>query len=396
MKLPLPTLHRHFRFEIAVTEGDKTFTLPLGTGTHNFTVYWGDGSSDEITSSSDPDRIHTYATAGTYIISMRGICTHFAFNNAGDKLKLKKLLGFIDMGFTILNFRGCSNLTRVHSSMRVLRSLTTALSMFRVCTSLVSIPAGIFDGAANITSFEESFRNCESLTAIPTGLFDNNTAVTTFKSAFVACGELTSIPIDLFRYNTVVTSFDATFYGCIGLTSIPTDLFANNTLVTTFENVFFECTSLTAIPTGLFDNNTAVTRLYGVFRDCSSLTSIPTGLFDNNTAVTTFNGTFMGCTSLLSIPSGLFDNNIEVNNFYSVFRDCPSINQALDGNIFLYNDKVDDFRYAFQDCSKLTGLGWQTIIANAEAQETPPTYTDDCFLGATSLTDYDDIPEAWK
>ena len=261
MKLPLPTLHRHFRFEITVTEGDKTFTLPLGTGTHNFAVYWGDGSSDKITSATDPDRIHTYTTAGTYIISMRGTCTNFAFNNTGDKLKLKKLLGFIDMGFTTLNFRGCSNLTKVHPSMKVLRSLTTAGSIFRDCSSLISIPAGIFDGAINITSFSSCFTDCTSLTSIPSGLFDNNTAVTIF-------------------------------FGCFG--------------------------------------------------------------------------------------------------------GCSNIDQALDGNMFLYNDKVADFQQTFQYCSKLTGLGWQTIIANAEAQETPPTYTDGCFEGATSLTDYAEIPEAWK
>jgi len=219
---------------------------------------------------------------------MRGTCTNFAFNNTGDKLKLKKLLGFIDMGFTTLNFRGCSNLTKVHPSMKVLRSLTTAGSIFRDCSSLISIPAGIFDGAINITSFSSCFT------------------------------------------------------------------------------------------------------------DCTSLTSIPSGLFDNNTAVTNFNVCFRYCTSLTSIPSGLFDNNTAVTIFFGCFGGCSNIDQALDGNMFLYNDKVADFQQTFQYCSKLTGLGWQTIIANAEAQETPPTYTDGCFEGATSLTDYAEIPEAWK
>jgi len=369
MKLPLPTLHRHFRFEIAVTEGDKTFTLPLGTGTHNFTAYWGDNSSDEITSATDPDRIHTYATAGTYIIAMRGTCTNFAFDNAGDKLKLKKLLGFIDMGFTTLNFYGCSNLTRVHSSMRALKSLTIATDMFRACSSLTSIPAGIFDGAISITTFDASFRACFSLTSIPSGLFDNNTLVTSFSDAFRACFSLTSIPSGLFDNNTLVTSFGSTFLDCEGLTSIPIDLFRYNTMVTSFSATFYLC---------------------------KNLTNIPSGLFDNNTVVNTFIATFSSCFSLTSIPSGLFDNNTLVTSFSDAFRYCLNIDQALDGNMFLYNDKVDNFRYIFQDCSKLTGLGWQTIIANAEAQETPPTYTAGCFLGATSLTDYGDIPEAWK
>ena len=56
-------------------EANDTITLPIG-GTCDFTVNYGDGSDDyKVTSSTDEDRIHTYATAGTdiYCDNKRGM-----------------------------------------------------------------------------------------------------------------------------------------------------------------------------------------------------------------------------------------------------------------------------------------------------------------------------------
>ena len=38
----------------------------------NFTVDWGDGTTSEVTSFNDPDKTHTYATKGTYTITISG------------------------------------------------------------------------------------------------------------------------------------------------------------------------------------------------------------------------------------------------------------------------------------------------------------------------------------
>ena len=57
------------------TTAGESITLPLAEHTgypHNFTVDWGDGSSSEITSYDDPDRVHTYAVAGDYTVTIRG------------------------------------------------------------------------------------------------------------------------------------------------------------------------------------------------------------------------------------------------------------------------------------------------------------------------------------
>jgi hypothetical protein len=234
-----------FKFNIVTTGSNETFTLPLLSGTHNFTVNWGDGTADStIITYNDINRIHTYASAGTYKISMWGTCTKFSFNNAGDRLKIRQLLDFVDMGFTILNFCGCENLTSIASSMRKLKSLTTAVEMFRNCYALTSIPSGIFDGSTGITSFYYTFQDCRGLTSIPSDLFRYNTAVTNFGSTFINCIYITSIPSDLFRYNTAVTDFNYIFNGCTRMASIPSDLFRYNTTVTDFSNSFGNCPKL--------------------------------------------------------------------------------------------------------------------------------------------------------
>lgn len=65
----------------------KNLTLPLlSNGTYNFTVNWGDGSSDETVTSSTAT--HAYATAGIYTVTISGQIEGFAFSGTGDKAKL--------------------------------------------------------------------------------------------------------------------------------------------------------------------------------------------------------------------------------------------------------------------------------------------------------------------
>lgn len=62
---------------------DNQITIPA-TGT-DFTVDWGDGMSDMNVSGSIT---HTYASPGTYTVSITGDFTAISFDNAGDKEKI--------------------------------------------------------------------------------------------------------------------------------------------------------------------------------------------------------------------------------------------------------------------------------------------------------------------
>ena len=195
----------------------RTITLPLvqsrteGALSYNCTINWGDGSAlSTVTAYDDSNRIHTYASNGTYNVEIRGTCEGWSFNNAGDRLKIVAVVYWGDAngfgGFKYLKsgFYGCLNLGSLGIGV-ILPSGTGILS----------------DG------FSRTFYGC-SLATIPTDLFRYHTAVTIngFSETFRGCTSLATIPTDLFRYNIAVTTagFNSTFYGCTKL-QIPSNLF---------------------------------------------------------------------------------------------------------------------------------------------------------------------------
>ena len=113
------------------TSNNDQFTIPW-TGTYD--VDWGDGNTD--TSVVDA-QTHTYATAGTYDVSVTAASGRIAFNNGGDKAKLLDIKSWGDVVWTTMlaAFRGCSNLT-VLTATDVLICPTNLTSMFHGCSNL--------------------------------------------------------------------------------------------------------------------------------------------------------------------------------------------------------------------------------------------------------------------
>ena len=99
----------------AGTSNNDQITIPTEAGgTYSCWIYWGDGTSDNITAWHDAALTHTYPSAGTYQIRIKGQFEGFRFNNGGDCQKLIS----VDKGgkqFRVGNnngyFYGCSNLT---------------------------------------------------------------------------------------------------------------------------------------------------------------------------------------------------------------------------------------------------------------------------------------------
>jgi surface protein len=134
------------------------FKLPLTTSTGlNIVVDWGDATTSTITSHLDAAVTHTYASAGTYSISITGTLPGFQFNNAGDKLKILNISswGVLDIT-TNRAFTGCTNLTCSATDAPTIT--TTDLSFtFADCTN--------FNGAignwdvSGVTNMEGMFSN---------------------------------------------------------------------------------------------------------------------------------------------------------------------------------------------------------------------------------------------
>lgn len=292
-------------FTVSGDSTARTITLPLASGgTYDAYVDWGDGTAEShITAFNSTSRIHTYASNGTYVISITGSLPLLRFNNTGDKLKLTDIVYWGDPDainpFAAIwgMFYGCSNCASLGMG-KPRASSGNLEDAFRGMTSITSIPVGFLDLMTNATSFASTFYQCSGITGIPSDLFRYNTSVTNFAACFFQCTGLTSIPTDIFRYNVLATSFSSTFSGCSGITSIPTDIFRYNTVTTAFLNVFQNCTSLVTLPTDLFRYNTLANNFQAVFSGCSGLETVPTLLFKYNTLALNFVNAFLFCNKL--------------------------------------------------------------------------------------------------
>ena len=119
------------------TSGSRIM-LPLeSTGTYNFVVNWGDGSTNTITVWNQTATTHSYSESGIYTVTITGTLRGWRFGNGGDRLKLSSITTF-GTGFRLGNngeyFFGCSNLTSVGNDLD-LTGTTSLNSAFRSATA---------------------------------------------------------------------------------------------------------------------------------------------------------------------------------------------------------------------------------------------------------------------
>jgi surface protein len=138
----------------------KTFVLPLiNDGTINFTVDWGDSSTDTITAYNQAEITHLYSATGTYTIQITGTIRGWKFNNGGDKLKILNISQWGDMNLTQgYAFMGCSNLTSDATDAPTITT-TSFYRMFQTCSSLTGLGTGISSwDTSSVTTMRECFK----------------------------------------------------------------------------------------------------------------------------------------------------------------------------------------------------------------------------------------------
>lgn len=134
--------------------------LPLiSSGTYNFNISWGDGTSNIITSYNQLESTHTYSIAGEYEIRINGTIIGWQFNNAGDRLKFKEIKnwGNFRLGNTGFYFAGCSNLEITASDILNLSGTTSLRHMFSACSNLSNVPNINLWDLSQITSLNSMF-----------------------------------------------------------------------------------------------------------------------------------------------------------------------------------------------------------------------------------------------
>ena len=329
-------------------------------------------------------------------------------------------------------FTNCSSLTEIPAELfRYNTNANSFQGCFYYCTGITTVPAGLFSNNEQAKFFGSCFRGCTGLTTVPAGLFSNNVLAESFKYCFMECSGLTNLPAELFRFNTNAKSFYGCFWLCTGLTNLPAELFSYNTQATDFTSCFQECTGLTYLPAELFRYNTNANSFQGCFYYCTGITTVPAGLFSNNTQATDFTFCFYSCIGLTTVPAGLFSNNALAESFFGCFSFCSELTTVPDG-LFVSNSAATNFERCFYDCKKLVlkkeifplptvtpdffanrTMNFQFCFQNVGTEsQTPGTAPElwlftgggagttwtitDCFTGATSLTNYNDIPNSWK
>ncbi len=123
------------------SSADDQIKLPifgfLGAA-YNYTVEWGDGTSDSYTTGGLGDVTHTYPAPGTYEVSITGGFPRIVFNGSGDKDKIVAIVnwGIIEWSSMSSAFEGCTNLVIEAIDTPDLNNVTACGEMFKDATSI--------------------------------------------------------------------------------------------------------------------------------------------------------------------------------------------------------------------------------------------------------------------
>ena len=162
---------------------NDTVVLPLrSVGDYNFTVDWGDGNRDNITTYNQSEVTHQYSSTGIYEVRIRGDITGFRFHDPhGDEKKIIEISrwGPLAMNET-LSFDGCSNLD-ITADDGPIFTISDATKMFfntMLNTSNSNTSAGFNTwDTSNITNMSNMFGYCLNFNA-PIGNWDTSNVTT--------------------------------------------------------------------------------------------------------------------------------------------------------------------------------------------------------------------------
>ncbi|WP_166922428.1 PKD domain-containing protein [Flavobacterium poyangense] len=188
-----------FKFTIDTNLGEGTsFTIPTRGGLFSYSVKWGDGIT---TSGHTGNATHIYTNPGIYQIEIKGTFPRIFFNNTGDRLKIKSVDQWGEVGWATIQsaaFWGCENLTNVANDMTWINSLITGSAMF-FNTKIAAFPEGVTFGS--LVTANDMF-NTTDFTALP--------STVTFANLVDGSGMFRNSKITTFP-NTV--TFSALIYG---------------------------------------------------------------------------------------------------------------------------------------------------------------------------------------
>ncbi len=221
-----------------VSASGKSITLPLlSTGTYNFSIDWGDGTNETITSWTQAT--HTYSTAGVYTVVIDGVLVGWNFNNAGDRLLIVELKqwGNIGLGNGGGYFYGAENMVLTATDSPDLSNTTTLESAFQNAKSLGDQGSMNSWDTSTITNMDSMFRGATTFNQ-PIGAW-NTSSVTSMMYMFA---DTSSFNQSISSWDTSsVTSMEGMFQGASSFNQ-PIGSW-NTSSVTSMKYMFFSASS---------------------------------------------------------------------------------------------------------------------------------------------------------
>jgi len=417
----------------AVFPGGSNYLAFSAVG--NYTVDWGDGTSDSVSSGVSITHTYDYANVNLSAVTTRGYkCATVAITPTGAA-NLTSVSFIIRPQITGINSSSSYNVPILEIYMNV-PNLTTfslggnnlkynlleqitiqqnsitswsnqflshlyALQQVVFLKSSPSPLAGnstdqifvndyslknivtVGNTAVGATSFQTAFSTNYNLVVAP--YLDTRT-VTTMQNMFVTCPSLQQVPL----YNTAnVTNMSSMFQNAVSLRTVPQ---FNTVNVTNMGSMFNTCTSLPTVPSFNTSNVTSMNAMFSGCRnlkfdavfDTANVTDMSTMFFENfqmktapsfNTIKTTLMvNMFQSCFNLQTAPAY---NTANVTSMSGRFRDCYSLTIAPASD----TTKVTDVSNMFLNCFALKTVPSYNL-ANAVTGGTT------MLSGCASLTDF--------
>jgi surface protein len=299
--------------------------LPLiNTGIYNFIVDWGDNTTDLITTWNQAETTHTYASSGTYIIKITGLCSGWSFSNTGDRQKITDISQWGDLRFTQINniangvFFGCTNLNISATDAPDFSGITQLDAFLRGCTNFNSeVNHWDVSGFTSLrywfqgTSFNKSLSNWDvSNVNLFDRMFENSPFNQNINNWDVSSATDIRAMFRLTTFNQPLDNWDVSGVSLFG-----------------------------GVNAGVFQSNTAFNQNIGGW-DVSSATNMGS-MFNGATA---FNQSLnlwnvSGVTNMASmfLNASSFNENItswntgNVTNMSTMFQGCDVFNQNIGG-----------------------------------------------------------------
>lgn len=376
----------------AVWDNSPNFcTVRCSTSAGTWTVNWGDGTTETVTSGTLRTHQYSYANGAlTGTESTRGYkqaivtvtpttanITSFQIHerytaatgaSGAGTPNTRYAVNWLDISlslpyattltFTDTSSTNCPYLEQI-KIYKLANSMTSFGYLFRGCEGLQSVP--VLYHPTSLTAMNNMFQNCASLREIPSSV--NFALIDTTNSMFESCHSLTTVTVDM----PLVSDATSMFQSCRSLkeavvTSIGSSKNSGTTTASsmfgycnslmkatiqgvarlnTLDHTFFNCYSLQYAYIDY--NTTSLTSLTNIFNSCHALKFVP--YFDTS-SVTTMDGAFASCYSIPTIPAF---NTSSVTNMQSMLDNCHALIKVpvLD----TYN--VTNFYGVFSTCRAL-------------------------------------------